>query len=117
MSRSLAGQIALIPWILLGVVAALGVAAVVLSLSGGADLLIITFDAAIGLVFAVTGALVASQLPRNPIGWIFCAFALLTGRGSPGPTGGLSTPSRPPSSRSRSYFSLPAGSRRRGGGH
>ena len=84
MSRSLAGQIALIPWILLGVVAALGVAAVVLGLSGGADLLIITFGAAIGLVFAVTGALVASRLPRNPIGWIFCAFALLAGLGSLG---------------------------------
>jgi hypothetical protein len=55
MSRSLAGQIALIPWILLGVVAALGVAAVVLGLSGGADLLIITFGVAVGLVFAVTG--------------------------------------------------------------
>jgi hypothetical protein len=84
MSRSLAGQIALIPWILLGVVAALGVAAVVLGLSGGADLLIITFGAAVGLVFAVTGALVASRLPRNPIGWIFCAFALLAGLGSLG---------------------------------
>jgi hypothetical protein len=45
----------LIPWILLGVVAALGVAAVVLGLSGGADLLIITFGVAVGLVFAVTG--------------------------------------------------------------
>jgi hypothetical protein len=84
MSRSLAGQIALIPWILLGVVAALGVAAVVLGLSGGADLLIITFGAAVGLVFAVTGALVASRLPRNPIAWIFCAFALLAVLGSLG---------------------------------
>ena len=31
-----------------------------------------------GLAFAVVGGLVASRRPSNPIGWIFCAFALAT---------------------------------------
>jgi FtsH-binding integral membrane protein len=28
------------------------------------------------LAFAVVGALVASRRPENPIGWIFCVFAI-----------------------------------------
>ena len=31
------------------------------------------------LVFAVVGALVASRMPRNPIGWLFLALALIEG--------------------------------------
>ena len=34
---------------------------------------------AFGLVFGVTGALIASRAPRNPIGWLFLAVAGLTG--------------------------------------
>jgi signal transduction histidine kinase len=30
-----------------------------------------------GLAFAVVGGLIASRQPRNPIGWMFCAFALI----------------------------------------
>jgi hypothetical protein len=52
-------------------------AAIVLGLSGGADLVLIFSISVLGLVFGVIGALVASRLPRNPIGWLFCALALL----------------------------------------
>ena len=51
--------------------------AVALGLSGGADLVKIFTIAVLGLVFGVIGALVASRLPRNAIGWLFCALALL----------------------------------------
>jgi hypothetical protein len=34
------------------------------------------------LAFAVTGAIVATRLPRNPIGWIFCYMGLLIGAGN-----------------------------------
>jgi hypothetical protein len=36
---------------------------------------------AASLVFATTGALVASRVPENPIGWIFCLTGLLVGVG------------------------------------
>ena len=48
-----------------------------LGLPGNADLVNVLSGAVPGLVFGATGALVASRLPRNPIGWIFCVFALL----------------------------------------
>ena len=35
--------------------------------------------AAILLVFGLVGALVASRLPANPIGWLFLALALIEG--------------------------------------
>jgi hypothetical protein len=62
---------------MLGVSAVMATAAVVLGISGGADLILIFSIAVLGLVFGVIGALVASRLPRNPIGWLFCALALL----------------------------------------
>jgi hypothetical protein len=34
------------------------------------------------LAFAATGAIVATRLPRNPIGWIFCFMGLLIGVGN-----------------------------------
>jgi hypothetical protein len=64
-------------WSLLAISITLAIAAVVLGLSGNAELVIVLSGAVPGLVFGATGALVASRLPRNPIGWIFCVFALL----------------------------------------
>jgi uncharacterized membrane protein YfcA len=46
-------------------------------LLGNADLVIVLSIAVLGLVFGVTGALVASKLPGNLIGWIFCVLALM----------------------------------------
>jgi hypothetical protein len=66
-----------IPWAMLGVSAVLATVAVVLGLSGDTDLVVAFSIAVLGLVFGVIGALVASRLPRNPIGWLFCALALL----------------------------------------
>ena len=53
------------------------------------------------LVFAVVGALVAGRLPRHPVGWLMCAIAVLTVRGS--------SPSAGPASRS---WATPGRSRR-----
>ena len=65
------------PWLMLGVSVALAAASVALGISGGADLFIAFSIAALGVVFAGTGALVASRAPGNWIGWIFCAMGLL----------------------------------------
>jgi hypothetical protein len=74
-----ARAVRLVPWAALGVSAALAVAAVALGVSGsgGTDLVVFFTIAVLGLVFGVTGALVASRLPDNLIGWFFCALALL----------------------------------------
>ena len=73
-----AGGAAWLAWSLLAISITLATAAAVLGLSGtAADLVSVLSVAVLGLVFGATGALVASRLPRNPIGWILCVFALL----------------------------------------
>ncbi len=42
---------------------------------GGSALAILT--AVLSLAYATVGALIASRLPQNPIGWIFCGVGLL----------------------------------------
>jgi hypothetical protein len=76
MRRYLAGSVRG-GWFVLGVSTALGVLAVVLGLSGGADLVTVFAVAGLGLVFGVVGALVVAGSPGNRIGWIFCTLALL----------------------------------------
>jgi hypothetical protein len=44
----------------------------------------IAMIATLTVAFSVVGALVASQRPENPIGWIFCAAALFQGSRTPG---------------------------------
>jgi hypothetical protein len=63
---------------MLGASAALGAAAVVVGLAGGADLVAVFSIAVLGLVFGVTGTLIASRLPENLIGWLFCVISLLS---------------------------------------
>src|SRR5215204_3359282 len=73
-----AGGAAWLAWSLLAISITLATAAAVLGLSGtAADLVSVLSVAVLGLVFGATGALVASRLPRNPIGWILCVLALL----------------------------------------
>jgi hypothetical protein len=67
-----------LPWAIFVVVAASSAAAVGLAVAGGAGLFVVAFSVVVALVFGLTGAIVASRLPRNAIGWIFCAFALLS---------------------------------------
>ena len=65
-------------WSLWAISITLATAAAVLGLSEtAADLVMVLSVAVLGLVFGATGVLVASRLPRNPIGWIFCVLALL----------------------------------------
>src|SRR5215203_1798042 len=65
-------------WSLWAISITLATAAAVLGLSEtAADLIMVLSVAVLGLVFGATGAIVASRLPRNPIGWIFCVLALL----------------------------------------
>jgi len=78
MRRLLAGWVRWVPWAMLGASAALGAAAVVVGLAGGADLVAVFSIAGLGLVFGVTGALIASRLPENLIGWLFCVISLLS---------------------------------------
>jgi hypothetical protein len=67
-----------LPWAIFAIVAASSAAAVGLAVVGGAGLFVVAFSVAVALVFGLTGAIVASRLPGNAIGRIFCAFALLS---------------------------------------
>jgi hypothetical protein len=33
--------------------------------------------------FSIIGAIIASRLPANPLGWLFCAAASIAARGAP----------------------------------
>jgi hypothetical protein len=74
-------------WAVFGVSAALSAAGVVLLAQVPAgvleqadnSLVLSALFAAILLVFGLVGALIASRLPRNPIGWLFLMLALIEG--------------------------------------
>jgi hypothetical protein len=72
-------------WSLCLVCVGLAAASVILALLNGrapSEILIdegIAAVATLAVAFSVVGALVASQRPENPIGWIFCAAALFQG--------------------------------------
>ena len=76
-----------LPWVIFGVAAVLSVAGIVLLAQVPVEaieradnsLSLQALFAAILLVFGLVGALVASRLPSNPIGWLFLALALLDG--------------------------------------
>ena len=76
-----------LPWILFGIAALLSATGVVLLAQVPSEALeradnsfvLSALFAAILLVFGLVGALVASRLPRNPIGWLFIALALIEG--------------------------------------
>jgi hypothetical protein len=63
-------------WSLWGVFALLGAAGFVFQrLNGSTRLRDIAFGVAIAS-YPTVGALIASRQPRNPVGWMFCAFGL-----------------------------------------
>jgi hypothetical protein len=64
-----------LPWVVLGVWVAVSVAALLL-VTGEADKFALIVTPALA-GFAVVGALVASREPRNPIGWLLLAIAIL----------------------------------------
>ena len=67
----------LIPGLLLGLTIVSEVAALLLSWSLTSQFNAVMY-AVSGVVLAGAGALVAARHPRNPIGWLFCGFALLS---------------------------------------
>ena len=73
MSRRAARVLA---WSLFALYLGLAVSAVVLQVAGGIDS-DETFFAVIVIGYAVCGALIASREPRNPIGWLMSALALV----------------------------------------
>jgi hypothetical protein len=74
---------ALLAWLLGGVALALTAIAIGLTAAAGTiglgwgDLIVVMV-----LVFCTVGILIARRHPRNPIGWIFCASAVVNGLGS-----------------------------------
>ena len=76
-----------LPWVLFGTAALLSATGVVLLAQVPSEVLeradnsfvLSALFAAILLVFGLVGALVASRLPSNPIGWLFIGLALIEG--------------------------------------
>ena len=76
-----------LPWLLFGIAALLSATGVALLAQVPSEVLaradnsfvLSALFAAILLVFGLVGALVASRLPRNPIGWLFIVLALIEG--------------------------------------
>jgi hypothetical protein len=81
------GRTPVLAWTAFGVSAALSAAGVVLLAQvpaavlerAGQSFALSTLFVAILLVFGLVGAVVASRLPSNPIGWLFLALALIEG--------------------------------------
>ena len=73
-----------LPWALIALALFLLVAAQVLAISDGSSLGLGAgvFIWAIAVVFGVTGGLIASRHPRNPIGWLFLVASVSAGVGN-----------------------------------
>jgi hypothetical protein len=70
-------------WCIWGVFVAIATAALMLQIKNGPSAwLSDAFGSLTLLALATVGSLIASRRPQNPIGWIFCASALLGGLGS-----------------------------------
>ena len=71
----------LLAWSLWGLFAVMLVATFVLSVVNGSRRFVVgdVTNSLAFLALATVGAIVASRLPRNPLGWIYCASAILTG--------------------------------------
>ncbi len=76
-----------LPWVLLAIAALSSAIGVVLLLQvpagvlqdDGDSLALSSLFAAVLLVFGLVGAIIATRLPSNPIGWLFLVLALLNG--------------------------------------
>ncbi|TCC02638.1 hypothetical protein [Kribbella soli] len=78
-----ARAVPVLAWVLSGVSVALTATATALAAAAGTvDLGWGSLGIVMVLVFCTVGLMITSRHPRNPIGWIFCASAVLNGLGS-----------------------------------